>query len=108
VTAPAAAASSVHMIVLPGGGYAEHAPIAILPNGRPRGAVFHALYACATAIFLAGLPAITNRSAAKAIAADLRKGRSARGGQPAQPGAAPSQAAAHSQQRPGADYRQPR
>jgi hypothetical protein len=26
VTAPAADASSVHMIVLPGGGYAEHAP----------------------------------------------------------------------------------
>ncbi len=35
------------------GGY--FASIAILPNGRPRGAVFHLLYACATAIFLAGL-----------------------------------------------------
>ena len=35
------------------GGY--FASIAILPRGRPRGAVFHLLYACATAIFLAGL-----------------------------------------------------
>jgi hypothetical protein len=35
------------------GGY--FASIAVLPMGRPRGAVFHALYACATAIFLAGL-----------------------------------------------------
>jgi hypothetical protein len=35
------------------GGY--FASIAVLPKGRPRGAVFHALYACATAIFLAGL-----------------------------------------------------
>ena len=35
------------------GGY--FASIAVLPKGRPRGAVFHVLYACATAIFLAGL-----------------------------------------------------
>jgi hypothetical protein len=35
------------------GGY--FASIAVLPKGRPRGAVFHALYACATGIFLAGL-----------------------------------------------------
>jgi hypothetical protein len=35
------------------GGY--FASIAILPQGRPRGAVFHLLYACATAIFLIGL-----------------------------------------------------
>jgi hypothetical protein len=31
------------------------ASLAVLPKGRPRGAVFHVLYACATAIFLAGL-----------------------------------------------------
>jgi hypothetical protein len=35
------------------GGY--FASMAVLPNGRPRGAIFHVLYACATAIFLAGL-----------------------------------------------------
>ena len=35
------------------GGY--FAAMAVLPKGRPRGAVFHVLYACATAIFLAGL-----------------------------------------------------
>jgi len=35
------------------GGY--FASLAALPKGRPRGAVFHVLYACATAIFLAGL-----------------------------------------------------
>jgi len=35
------------------GGY--FASIATLPKGRPRGAVFHLLYACATAIFLIGL-----------------------------------------------------
>ena len=35
------------------GGY--FASIATVPKGRPRGAVFHLLYACATAIFLAGL-----------------------------------------------------
>jgi hypothetical protein len=35
------------------GGY--FASIAVLPRGRPRGAVFHVLYACATAIFLFGL-----------------------------------------------------
>ena len=35
------------------GGY--FASIATLPKGRPRGAVFHLLYACATIIFLAGL-----------------------------------------------------
>jgi hypothetical protein len=31
------------------------ASIATLPKGRPRGAVFHLPYACATAIFLIGL-----------------------------------------------------
>jgi len=31
------------------------ASIATLPQGRPRGAVFHLLYPCATAIFLIGL-----------------------------------------------------
>ena len=35
------------------GGY--FASIAVLPKGRPRGVVFHVLYACATAIFLTGL-----------------------------------------------------
>lgn len=35
------------------GGY--FASIATVPKGRPRGAVFHLLYACATVIFLAGL-----------------------------------------------------
>ena len=35
------------------GGY--FASIAVVPKGRPRGAVFHLLYACATAIFLVGL-----------------------------------------------------
>jgi hypothetical protein len=35
------------------GGY--FAALAVLPKGRQRGAVFHVLYACATAIFLAGL-----------------------------------------------------
>lgn len=35
------------------GGY--FASIATLPKGRPRGAIFHLLYACATVIFLVGL-----------------------------------------------------